>query len=116
MDEKLVISYYELNEKLKDLQEERDQLNQIIKDEMIKSNMTKATVGRYDLEIKVQDRSKYDDTIVKYLKKSGMKDLIIESYDEVKLKERIKTGKIDENAINQYKVEKFIHVLYVKPN
>lgn len=115
MDEKMVKRYYELNEQLKQLQEERDSLNQKIKSQLLENGITKATVGHYLLEIKTQDRSKYDNSIVEYFKEIGMTDLIIETYNEPSLKEREKQGKFDENRLNQYKIEKLIPVLYVKP-
>ncbi len=115
MDEKMVNRYYEVNEQLKQLQNERDLLNQVIKGHMLENSISKATVGRYLVQIKTQDRSKYDDSIIGYLKKVKMNDLIIESFDETKLKDRIKAGKLDSLKLQKYKIEKIIHVLNVDP-
>lgn len=109
----MVKRYYELNEKLKELQEERDLLNKQIKNQMLESNISKAIVGKYLLEIGTQDRSKYDDSIVAYLKEIGMTDLIVETYDEKKLKERCKSGKLSNEKLNEYKNENIIHILNV---
>ena len=115
MDDQMVKRYYELNEQLKILQAERDILNKELKNFMLKSGINKATVGNYILELRVQDRSKFDNTVVDYLKEIGMDDLIMETYDEKKLKERIKTGHLNTDKLKKYRIENLIHVLRVGP-
>lgn len=116
VDEQMVKRYFEINEQLKVLQEQRDLLNKQIKSDMLESDINKAIVGRFLVEISTQDRSKFDNSIVSFLRDNGMVDLIIETFDEKKLKERIKLGKLSTDKLEKYKIKNIIHVLHVNPS
>jgi|GEM_PF-863332 len=113
MDEIKIRRYFEINEQLKNLQKERDALNEEIKKFMVQSNLTKAQVGSYLVELKVQDRSTYTNELVTYLKEMGMSDLIVETYNDKLLKEKIKLGQLDSSALEPYKEERLIYYLFV---
>ena len=114
MNEKLVERYYELNQKLKQLQEERDLLNQEIKKFLIQSNIKKAQVGRYLVELKVQDRSRYEHGVTEYLKAVGLNELVIETYNEKQLKKQLKEGKLDSTELERCRIKNIVHILSVE--
>ena len=114
MNEKLVERYYELNQKLKQLQEERDLLNQEIKKFLIQSNIKKAQVGGYLVELKVQDRSRYEHGVTEYLKAVGLNELVIETYNEKQLKKQLKEGKLDSTELERYRIKNIVHTLSVE--
>lgn len=114
IDEEKVKRYYELKQEIKSLELEAEKINLEIKDIMRRKNISEISIGDYLLEIKLQDRSKFNNTIVNYLKENGYEDLIIETYDPERFKELNKLGKLDKQELDKYKIEKTIYALYIK--
>lgn len=115
MNPVMVGRYYELMQKLRELEEEKKMLNEEIKREMLKGNITEATIGKYSVRLQRNDRSEVKDTVIPYLKATGHQDLIIETYDREMFKELEKRGVFDETELKKHRVEKFVYALYVKP-
>lgn len=106
--------YYEVKQKLKELQAEERQLNEEIKEEMLKNHLQEATAGKYHLQLQRHDRSDMDPSIVGYFRETGHEELIVETYDHELFKELEKRGVFDDMALKKYRREKIVHALVVK--
>lgn len=113
IDPKKVKRYYELKEQIKELRSEAEKINLEIKYTMSKKNITKITIGHYLLKIKFQNQFKFNNTIVNYLRQQGYEDLIIETYNQDKLKELINIDKLDKQELNKYIIKRPKPALYI---
>lgn len=114
ISEEKVKRYYELKQQIDSLKSEAEKINLEIKHMMRQENIAEICVGNYLLELKLQDRSKFNNTIINYFREIGHEDLIMETYDSEKVKELEKLGKLDEKEIQKYKIEKITPSLYIK--
>jgi rRNA-processing protein FCF1 len=106
--------YYEVKQKLKELQAEEKQLNEEIKEEMLKNNLKEAAAGKYQLQLQRHDRSEMDASIVNYFRETGHEELLVETYDHELFKELEKRGVFDTAVLQKYRREKIVYVLLVK--
>lgn len=107
--------YYEIKQQIKELEDEAKLLNDEIKDTMLKEDISRTTVGNYQVLLQKQDRSEIKNTVIPYLKEMGFRNLITETYDHEMFKELEKRGVFDEEELAKHRVEKIIYALYVKP-
>jgi hypothetical protein len=110
-----VKKYCEIKQQIKELETEAKLLSDEIKEQMLKEDINKTTVGNFQVQLQRQDRSEMKDTIIPYLKEHGYSDLIIETYDREMFKEFEKRGKFDKEELIKHRIEKIIYALYVKP-
>ena len=107
--------FYEIRQQIKELETEAKLLGDEIKEQMLKEEITRTSVGNFEVHLQRQDRSEVKDTIVPYLKGHGFEDLIVETYDREMFKELEKRGRFDKEELAKHRVEKIVHALYIKP-
>ena len=115
MNDFKVKRYYELKQQINKLEAEAENINKEIKEEMKENNISELVIGNYHVELKTQDHSTMNSSIVPYLKRIGHGELLYLTYNHKRFKELEKQGAFDEKELIKYRIEKIIYYLFVRP-